>query len=131
MKKLSALFLILPIFISAECRQVPIYEAKYDFTWYQTHGTHDCVMAGLMKDDEMIAGYWLEEKTKTLFIAINNIRVGKDIDLDRYGFNQSYIDSLLKTIDDIESVKLLRRFTYDGSTQPQIELRLNEAGFKR
>ena len=79
----------------------------------------------------MLAGYWFEEKTATLFIVINNIRVGKDIDLDYYGFNENYINSLLKRIDNAKAIKLRRRFSYDGSIQPQIELRLEEAGFKR
>ncbi len=123
------LFLVLPVI--AECRKVAVYEAKYDFTWYDTHGSYDCVLALQMEADDMLAGFWFEEKTETLFIAINNIRVGKDIDFEYYGFNQNYIDSLQKKIDNVKTIKLLRRFSYDGSIQPQIELRLEEAGFKR
>ena len=126
---ISLLFLALPA--NAECRKVPVYETKYDFTWYDTHGSYDCVLAIQMEADDMLAGFWFEEKTETLFIAINNIRVGKDIDFDYYGFNQNYIDSLQKKIDNVKTIKLLRRFSYDGSIQPQIELRLKEAGFKR
>ena len=117
--------------LNAECRKVAVYEAKYDFTWYQTHGSYDCVLAEQMEADDMLAGFWFEEKTETLFIVINNIRVGKDIDLDYYGFNQNYIDSLLNKIDNVKAIKLQRRFSYDGSLQPQVELRLEEAGFKR
>ena len=84
-----------------------------------------------MEAEDMLAGFWFEEKTETLFIVINNIRVGKDIELDYYGFNQNYIDSLLNKIDNVKAIKLQRRFSYDGSIQPQVELRLEEAGFKR
>ena len=127
----SLLFLLMHESAYSECRKVPIYEAKYDFTWYQTHGSYDCVLAEQMESDDMLAGYWFEEKPGTLFIVINNIRVGKDIDLDYYGFNENYINSLLKRIDNAKAIKLRRRFSYDGSVQPQIELRLEEAGFKR
>ena len=58
----------------------------------ETHGSYDCVLAEQMEADDMLAGFWFEEKTETLFIVINNIRVGKDIDLDYYGFNKNYID---------------------------------------
>lgn len=123
------LFLVLPVI--AESRKVAVYEPKYDFTWYDTHGSYDCVLALQMEADDMLAGFWFEEKTETLFIAINNIRVGKDIDFEYYGFNQNYINSLQKKIDNVKTIKLLRRFSYDGSIQPQIELRLEEGGFKR
>ena len=39
-----------------------------------------------------------------MIIAINNIRVGKDIDFDYYGFNQNYIDSLQKKIDNVKKI---------------------------
>ena len=133
MKKLLLFYLtfFLTSHLNAECRKVAVYEAKYDFTWYQTHGSYECVLAEQMEADDMLAGFWFEEKTETLFIVINNIRVGKDIDLDYYGFNKNYIDSLLNKIDNVKAIKLQRRFSYDGSIQPQVELRLEEAGFKR
>ena len=57
--------------------------------------------------------------------------MGKDIDLDYYGFNDKYRESLLKDMTDIEDVKLLRRYTWDGSSQPQIENNLSKAGWVR
>ena len=38
---------------------------------------------------------------------------------------------LIENVNLDKSIKLLRRFSYDGSVQPQIELRLEEGGFKR
>ena len=81
----SLLFLLMHESAYSECRKVPIYEAKYDFTWYQTHGSYDCVLAEQMESDDMLAGYWFEEKTGTLFIVINNIRkMTKEIFINEY-----------------------------------------------
>lgn len=89
-------------------------------------GDASCVMADIMNDDAMIAGYWVEDKTKTMFIAINNIRVGRDIDLERYGYTELYKSNLLERVEYIQKIKFVKRFSYDGSIQPQIELKLNE-----
>ena len=117
--------------INEKCRYEPKYFPKINKYIERLVGDVDCVMADVMADDQMIAGYWIEEKSKTLFIAINNIRAGRDIDIDFYGFDERYKTSMLEKIDNISSIKFLKRFSYNGATQPQIEMRLNEAGFKR
>jgi len=114
-----------------DCIEKKEYNAKLDFNFKKLYGTHDCVLDDIMKDDSMIAGYWLEERSKTLFIVINNIRVGRDIDLDAYGYNQKYLQGLSKRIDDAEDIQFKRRFSYNGAEQPQIEKVLRQEGFKR
>ena len=94
-------------------------------------GDASCVMPGVMKDDSMIAGYWIEETTKTMFIAINNIRAGKDINIDFYGYDEKYKESMLEKVENVDAIKFIKRFSYNGATKPQVELRLKEAGFKR
>ena len=94
-------------------------------------GDASCVMPGVMQDDSMIAGYWIEETTKTMFIAINNIRAGRDIDIDFYGYNEKYKESMLEKVENVDKIKFVKRFSYNGATKPQVELRLREAGFKR
>ena len=113
------------------CIEKSEYDARLDFTFKKLYGTHDCVLDDIMKDDLMIAGYWLEERSKTLFIVINNIRAGRDIDLETYGYNQKYLQGLSKRIDDAEDVKFKRRFSYNGAEQPQIERILMQEGFRR
>ena len=113
------------------CIEKDEYNAKLDFTFKKLYGTHTCVLDDIMKDDSMIAGYWLEDRSKTLFIVINNIRVGRDIDLDTYGYNQKYLQGLSKRIDDAEDIQFKRRFSYNGAEQPQIERILRQEGFRR
>mgnify|MGYP001258677442 FL=1 len=66
-----------------------------------------------------------------MFIAINNIRAGRDIDIDFYGYNEKYKESMLEKIENVDKIKFVKRFSYNGATKPQVELRLREAGFKR
>ena len=135
MKKLCTFLLIgfccMSLHAISDCKTEKEYWPKVNMYVDNIVGTHDCVMEPVMKADSMLAGYWVEEKTKTLFLVINNIRMGKDIDLDYYGFNDKYRESLLKDITDIEDVKLLRRYIWDGSSQPQIENNLSKAGWVR
>jgi len=80
----------------------------------------------------MIAGYWIEKRTNTtLFIAINNIRAGKDIDLEFYGYEELYLKRLSERITDTDSIKFIRIYSYNGAEQPQIERNLREGGFRR
>ena len=135
MNKLSIFIMIglwcMSLPVISDCKTVKEYWPKVNMYVDNIVGTHDCVMEPVMKADSMLAGYWVEDKTKTLFLVINNIRMGKDIDLDYYGFNDKYRESLLKDMTDIEDVKLLRRYTWDGSSQPQIENNLSKAGWVR
>ena len=117
--------------VFAECRNEPKFFPKINTYIDRLVGDADCVMADVMEDDLMIAGYWVEEETKTMFIAINNIRAGRDIDIWFYGYNDLYITSMLEKIENVSSIKFVKRFSYNGATQPQIEMRLNEGGFKR
>ncbi|MDA9044892.1 hypothetical protein N9H95_03220 [Gammaproteobacteria bacterium] len=125
MKKLLALILLSPLLI-AECRNEPKYFPKLDYYMDRLVGDASCVMADIINDDAMIAGYWIEDKTRTMFIAINNIRVGRDIDIEKYGYTELYKSNLLDRVEYIKKIKFVKRFSYDGSIQPQIELKLNE-----
>tara|TARA_B110000908_G_C9999549_1_gene333504 strand:+ start:76 stop:429 length:354 start_codon:yes stop_codon:yes gene_type:complete len=117
--------------VVGECRNEPKYFPKIDTYIDRLVGDASCVMPGVLEDDLMIAGYWIEETTKTMFIAINNIRAGRDIDIDFYGYNNKYKESMLEKVENIDSIEFLKRFSYNGAIKPQVELRLNEAGFKR
>ena len=126
---LLSLFLSFNIF--SDCVERGEYDAKLDFTFTKIYGSHDCVMDDAMKNDPMIAGYWVEERSKTLFIAINNFRAGKDIDLEFYGFNQRYLDDFLERIEDVSDVKFKKRYSYNGSPYPEVNKILKEEGFRR
>jgi hypothetical protein len=130
------ILLLLPLLFApslafAECRNEPKFFPKINTYLDRLVGDADCVMADAMQDDLMIAGYWIEDKSTTMFIAINNIRAGRDIDIDFYGYNDGYKTSMLEKIENVSSIKFVKRFSYNGATQPQIEMRLNEGGFKR
>ena len=128
---ITLLTLLMSMGALGDCIEKDEYNAKLDFTFKRLYGTHTCVLDDIMKDDTMIAGYWLEDRSKTLFIVINNIRVGRDIDLDTYGYNQKYLQELSKRIDDAEDIQFKRRFSYNGAEQPQIERILRQEGFRR
>lgn len=130
------ILLVLPLLFAsslafAECRNEPKFFPKINTYLDRLVGDADCVMADVMEDDQMIAGYWVEEKTKTMFIAINNIRAGRDIDIGFYGYDDRYKTSMLEKIENISSIKFVKRFSYNGATQPQIEMRLDNGGWKR
>tara|TARA_B100000575_G_C22932761_1_gene540426 strand:+ start:28 stop:429 length:402 start_codon:yes stop_codon:yes gene_type:complete len=133
MKHLTTLLLTLLVSggLWADCILKDEYNPKIDFTFKKLYGTHDCVLDDIMKDDSMIAGYWLEDRSKTLFIVINNIRAGRDIDFDSYGYNQRYLQGLSKRINNAEDIQFKRRFSYNGAEQPQIESILRQEGFRR
>ena len=94
-------------------------------------GNYDCVLDDVMEDDLMLAGYWVEDKTKTMFLVINNFRAGKKIDLDFYGFDKRYKNSLLSRIDNLKDIKLVERYSFNGSEKPQIEKNLKKEGWRR
>ena len=133
MKKLTILLAIL-LASSAwgECTIKSEHDPKLNFTFNQLHGTHDCVMDDIMEDDLMISGYWIEKRANTtLFIAINNIRAGRDIDLEHYGYGELYLKKLSERITDAHSIIFIRRYSYNGAEQPQVEKNLREGGFRR
>ena len=66
-----------------------------------------------------------------MFIAINNIRAGRDIDIGFDGYDDRYKTSMLEKIENISSIQFVKRFSYNGATQPQIEMRLDNGGWKR
>ena len=134
MKHLTITLISLLVSMGAwgECTIKSEYNPTLDFTFNRLHGTRDCVLDGIMKDDLMIAGYWIEKRTNTtLFIAINNIRAGKDIDLEFYGYEELYLKQLSESITDTDSIKFIKRYSYNGAEQPQIERNLREGGFRR
>ena len=133
MKNLTILITIL-LASSAwgECTIKSEYNAKLNFTFNKLHGTHDCVMDDIMEDDLMISGYWTEKRTNTtLFIVINNIRAGRDIDLDYYGYGELYLKDLSERITDANRIKFIKRYSYNGAEQPQVEKNLSQRGFRR
>lgn len=132
MKNIILTLMVLGSFgVIAECRNEPKFFPKINTYIDRLVGDADCVMADVMEDDQMIAGYWVEEKTKTMFIAINNIRAGRDIDIGFYGYDERYKTSMLEKIENISSIKFVKRFSYNGATQPQIEMRLDNGEWKR
>ena len=38
---------------------------------------------------------------------------------------------MLEKIENVSSIKFVKRFSYNGATQPQIEMRLDKGGWKR
>ena len=79
----------------------------------------------------MLAGYWVEDKTKTMFLVINNFRAGKQIEMDFYGYDEKYKKSLLSRIDNLTDLKLIGRYSYNGSEKPEIEKNLSKEGWQR
>ena len=117
--------------VFAECRYEKKYYPKIDRYMDILVGDAQCVMKGIMSDDSMIAGYWIEDKSNTMFVAVNNIRAGRDIDIDFYGFDRNYEQSLADKIDNIETVKFIKRFSYNGSPKPEVQMNLDKEGWKR
>ena len=72
-----------------------------------------CVMGPYSIDDyEMIADWWVENSE--LNILLNNIRVGRDIDLLFYGFNDGLKQSISSRIDNINTVNFINRWEKGG-----------------
>ena len=116
---------------NGNCRYEKKYYPKIDRYMDIMVGDAQCVMKGIMSDDQMIAGYWIEDKSNTMFVAVNNIRAGRDIDMDFYGFNRNYENSLADKIDNIETVKFIKRFSYNASPKPEVQMNLDKEGWKR
>lgn len=85
-------------------------------------GTADCVMPDLMKRDKMIAGYYVEGDA--MYLIINNIRNGKDINLDFYGFTKDNAAGIASGIDDVNSVLYVKRYNSYGIPDPKLEKRI-------
>jgi len=129
------LLLILALFVgysfAGNCTTEKKYYPKMKMSLDRVVGNYDCVLDDVMEDDLMLAGYWVEDKTKTMFLVINNFRAGKKIDLDFYGFDKRYKNSLLSRIDNLKDIKLIERYSFNGSEKPQIEKNLKKEGWRR
>ena len=129
------LLLILALFVgnsfAGNCTTEKKYYPKMKMSLDRVVGNYDCVLDDVMEDDLMLAGYWVEDKTKTMFLVINNFRAGKKIDLDFYGFDTRYKNSLLSRIDNLKDIKLIERYSFNGSEKPQIEKNLKTEGWRR
>ena len=129
------LLLILALFVgnsfAGNCTTEKKYYPKIKMSLDRVVGNYDCVLDDVMEDDLMLAGYWVEDKTKTMFLVINNFRAGKKIDLDFYGFDTRYKNSLLSRIDNLKDIKLIERYSFNGSEKPQIEKNLKTEGWRR
>ena len=129
------LLLILALFIgnsfAGDCSIEKKYYPKMEMSLDRVVGNYDCVLDDVMKDDLMLAGYWVEDKTKTMFLVINNFRAGKQIEMDFYGYDEKYKKSLLSRIDNLTDLKLIGRYSYNGSEKPEIEKNLSKEGWQR
>ena len=134
MKTLPSL-LILALFVgnsfAGDCSTEKKYYPKMEMSLDRVVGNYDCVLDDVMKDDLMLAGYWVEDKTKTMFLVINNFRAGKQIEIDLYGYDEKYKKSLLSRIDNLTDLKLIGRYSYNGSEKPEIEKNLSKEGWQR
>ena len=134
MKTLPSL-LILALFVgnsfAGDCSTEKKYYPKMEMSLDRVVGNFDCVLDDVMKDDLMLAGYWVEDKTKTMFLVINNFRAGKQIEMDFYGYDEKYKKSLLSRIDNLTDLKLIGRYSYNGSEKPEIEKNLSKEGWQR
>ena len=129
------ILLIVALFVghsfAGNCTIEKKYYPKMKMSLDRVVGNYDCVLDDVMEDDLMLAGYWVEDKTKTMFLVINNFRAGKKIDLDFYGFDTRYKNSLLSRIDNLKDIKLIERYSFNGSEKPQIEKNLKTEGWRR
>ena len=129
------LLLILALFVgnsfAGDCSTEKKYYPKMEMSLDRVVGNYDCVLDDVMKDDLMLAGYWVEDKTKTMFLVINNFRAGKQIEIDFYGYDEKYKKSLLSRIDNLTDLKLIGRYSYNGSEKPEIEKNLSKEGWQR
>ena len=129
------LLLILALFVgnsfAGDCSTEKKYYPKIEMSLDRVVGNYDCVLDDVMKDDLMLAGYWVEDKTKTMFLVINNFRAGKQIEMDFYGYDEKYKKSLLSRIDNLTDLKLIGRYSYNGSEKPEIEKNLSKEGWQR
>ena len=134
MKTLPSL-LILALFVgnsfAGDCSTEKKYYPKMEMSLDRVVGNYDCVLDDVMKDDLMLAGYWVEDKTKTMFLVINNFRAGKQIEIDFYGYDEKYKKSLLSRIDNLTDLKLIGRYSSNGSEKPEIEKNLSKEGWQR
>tara|TARA_B100001057_G_scaffold468245_1_gene527217 strand:+ start:3557 stop:3805 length:249 start_codon:yes stop_codon:yes gene_type:complete len=58
-------------------------------------------------------------------------RIGRLIDLEFYGFDNKYLKSLKSRIDNLDDIKLLERYSFNGAEKPQIEKNLSKEGWRR
>ena len=108
-----------------DCRNASKYNEKLKMNFPIIVGKPYCVMGPYSVDDsEMIADWWVE--SNELNILLNNIRVGRDIDLLLYGFNDGLKQSLSSRIDNINTVNFIKRFASDGQLILSVNKRLNE-----
>ena len=108
-----------------DCRNASEYNEKLKMSFPIVVGKTYCVMGPYSIDDsEMIADWWVENSE--LNILLNNIRVGRDIDLLFYGFNDGLKQSLSSRIDNINTVNFIKRFASDGQPIYSANKRLNE-----
>ena len=133
MKRFGVLALVLFVGSSfaGNCSIEKEFHAKMNMSIDIVIGNYDCVLEDIMNDDSMIAGYWVEDKTKTMFLVINNFRAGKQIEMDFYGFDEKYKKSLLSRINNLTDLKLIGRYSYNGAEKPEIEKNLSKEGWRR
>ena len=133
MKRFGVLALVLFVgnSFAENCSIEKEFHAKMNMSIDIVIGNYDCVLEDIMNDDSMIAGYWVEDKTKTMFLVINNFRAGKQIEMDFYGYDEKYKKSLLSRIDNLTDLKLIGRYSYNGSEKPEIEKNLSKEGWRR